>query len=287
MPPGLPSFDLVLATLGRVAELDRLLDSLDAQTYRGFRLIVVDQNADDRLSAMLEARQPDVLRLTAPPGLAGARNIALGSLTADVVAFPDDDCVYPPLLLERVARRFADDATLDGLSVRTADDEGQSDAGWMHDPTRLEKRNVWNLVASAGVFLKRSLIERVGSFDERLGLGSDEHWSSGEETDYVIRALESGAHIEYEPALVVQHGLAVRRGTALRSRGRREGASVGYLLRKHSYPPRTLARMAIRPMGGIAVSLAHRNTDWAWFHAETLRGRVRGYFGARSAKISA
>ncbi len=192
VPPGLPSFDLVLATLGRVAELDRFLDSLDAQTYRGFRLIVVDQNADDRLSAMLETHHPDALHLTAPPGLAGARNIALASLTADVVAFPDDDCVYPSLLLERVARRFADDATLDGLSVRTADDDGQSDAGWIHDPTRLVKRNVWNLVASAGVFLKRPLIERVGPFDERLGLGAGEHWSSGEETDYVIRALRVG-----------------------------------------------------------------------------------------------
>lgn len=287
MPPGLPSFDLVVATIGRTAELDRLLGSLGTQTYRTFRLIVVDQNIDDRLSVTLATPEFDVLHLTAPPGLAGARNTAMRSLAADVVAFPDDDCAYPPHLLERVAHRFADNPTLDGLSVRTEDDEGRSDAGWRFDPAPLVKLNVWNLVASAGLFLRRPLVERVGPFDERLGLGSDEHWSSGEETDYVIRALDSGAHIEYEPSLVVRHRLAASSGVALRRRGLREGASVGYLLRKHSYPPRTLARMAIRPVGGIAVSLAQRNTDWAWFHAETLRGRMRGYFGARSAKISA
>jgi len=284
---GLPSFDLVVATVGRVAELDRLIDSLGKQTYRGFRLVVVDQNADDRVSTLLARRDLDALRLTAAPGLARARNAALDGLSADIVAFPDDDCVYPPQLLERVARQFADDPTLDGLSVPTADEDGRADIGWAREPARLAKTNVWNLVASAGIFLRRELVERVGRFDERLGLGSDERWSSGEETDYVIRALASGAWIEYDPTLVVEHGLAVDQGAGLRERGLREGASVGYLLRKHAYPPRTLARMAVRPMGGIALSLARRDPDRARFHAATLQGRVRGYFGARSSKSSA
>jgi len=284
---GLPSFDLVVATVGRVAELDRLIDSLGKQTYRGFRLVVVDQNADDRVSTLLARRDLDALRLTAAPGLARARNAALDGLSADIVAFPDDDCVYPPQLLERVARQFADDPTLDGLSVPTADEDGRADIGWAREPARLAKTNVWNLVASAGIFLRRELVERVGRFDERLGLGSDERWSSGEETDYVIRALASGARIEYDPTLVVEHGLAVDEGAGLHQRGLREGASVGYLLRKHAYPPRTLARMAVRPMGGIALSLARRDPDRARFHAATLQGRVRGYFGARSSKSSA
>lgn len=287
MPSDLPSFDLVVATIRRVAELTRLLDSLSAQTHRVFRVIVVDQNGDDRLAEVLARTDLAVTRLTAPRGLARARNAALSELTADVVSFPDDDCVYPPLLLERVATRLARDRELDGLSGRTADRAGRSDSGWPTQGQLLEKENVWNLVASAGLFLRRPVVERVGRFDENLGLGSGTPWCSSEETDFVIRALERGARVEYDPSLVVEHDLAAHDRNGLRDRGRQEGASVGYLLRKHDYPLSTIARMGIRPLGGIGVSLIARDTARARFHAETFRGRVRGYFGARSSNNSA
>jgi GT2 family glycosyltransferase len=127
----------------------------------------------------------------------------------------------------------------------------------------------------------------VGEFDERLGLGSGTEYTSSEETDYVIRALALGARIEYDPSLVVEHELAVSDRDGLRSRGRSEGASVGFLLRKHHYPVSTLARMAVRPLGGVAVNLARRDAARARFYAETLRGRIRGYRDVTSSKISA
>jgi len=59
--------------------------------------------------------------------------------------------------------------------------------------------------------------------------------------------------------------------------GLRDGASVGYLLRKHSYPKRTVARMLVRPVGGVAVSLVRLDTKRAHFQLATLRGRIAGY----------
>jgi glycosyltransferase involved in cell wall biosynthesis len=285
--PELPSFDLVVATLGRVAELERLLDSLKAQTHKAFRVIVVDQNSDDRLAPVLAGHDLDILHLTAAPGLSRSRNAALDQLTADVATFPDDDCAYAPDLLEAVARRFGRDPKLDGMSVPTADRDGRSDPGWPHAAVGVTKTNVWNLVASAGIFLRRSVVDRVGRFDERLGLGVPESWSSGEETDYVIRALEAEARIEYDPTIVVEHDLRTHDSRGLRAQGLREGASVGYLLRKHDYPPRTLGRMVVRPAGGVVLSLAKRDPGKAGFHAATLEGRVRGYLGARRSKSSA
>jgi GT2 family glycosyltransferase len=287
VPGALPSFDLVVATVGRVAELGRLLDSLAAQTHRGFRVIVIDQNDDARLEPALARHDLDLVRLQASPGLARARNRALPELVADLVGFPDDDCIYPAGLLQRVAERFAADPGLDGLSARTADVHGRSDKGWGDGVAGLRKDNVWNLVASAGLFLRRPLVNRVGEFDERLGLGSGTPYTCSEETDYVIRALEAGARIEYDPSLVVEHELAAHDRDGLRARGRREGASVGFLLRKHDYPASMLARMAVRPLGGIAVNLARRDTAKARFHAETLRGRLRGYLDVTSSKTSA
>ena len=43
-----PQLSLIVATLGREAELARCLGSLAAQTRRDFEVVIVDQNADDR-----------------------------------------------------------------------------------------------------------------------------------------------------------------------------------------------------------------------------------------------
>jgi GT2 family glycosyltransferase len=247
------TFDLVVATVGRVDELARLLESLERQTHRDFRVLVVDQNDDARVVPLLTER---AVRLHSPPGLSRARNEAIPHLQADVVAFPDDDCVYPDDLLERVATRMEG---LDGMTGR--------EPWWTTGAATLTRDNLWNRAISFTIFLRREVVERVGRFDERLGLPS----SSGEEIDYLIRALDSGARIDYDPALVVEHP---RKLADMRAVGARDGESVGYLLRKHDYPATTVAPMLLRPLGGALV-----HPRRAGFHLATFRGRLRGYRG--------
>jgi len=277
-------FDLVVATVDRTSPLDALLGSLEAQTHTGFRLVVVDQNPDDRVTSLLVAHPAlQVLHLRSPRGLSRARNIALPELTGDLVAFPDDDCTYAPDLLERVARRFADEPGLGGLTGRALGRDGSADPSWEGDSAVLDTRNLWNRVISFAIFLRRELVEHVGSFDERLGLGSGTPWSSGEEVEYVLRALRSGARIEYDPSLTITHARKEYSPSELRAVGLRDGASVGWILRRHGYGLRTTARMLLRPVGGIGASLVHGDLARASFHAATLRGRVQGYFGAPSS----
>ena len=279
--PELPSFDLVVATAGRVAELDRLFASLDRQTHRRFRVVLVDQNEDDRVEAVVAAHSElDLLHLRSEQGLSRARNRGLQELSADVVAFPDDDCAYAEELLERVARRFEAEAGLDGLSGRSAGAEGRSSASWETDAAVLTGDNLWNRVNSGAIFLRRSLVAAVGSFDEQLGLGSGTPWCSGEEIDYAVRAVRGGARIAYDPELTVIHDERPLSPAELRALGYRDGASVGYILRKHRYPARKRTRMLVRPIGGALASLARLDAARARFHLATLRGRVAGYRGA-------
>jgi glycosyltransferase involved in cell wall biosynthesis len=250
------TFDLVVATVDRVGELEALLASLERQTHRDFRVLIADQNDDDRIGSLLAAHPSLQLeRLRSGRGLSHARNAALPNLRADVVGFPDDDCVFPDDLLERVAARLTPD--LDGVTGR--------EPSWTTEAAVLTRDNLWNRAISFTIFLRRELIERVGAFDEGLGLPS----SSGEEIDYLIRALETGARIEYDPALIVLHP---QKPVDLAAVGARDGASIGYILRKHGYPPRAVARMLLRPLGGV---VAHPRR--AHFHLATLRGRIRGY----------
>ena len=280
----LPELDLVVATVDRVDQLDRLFDSLERQSHRGFRVLLVDQNEDDRLEPVIERHAGlNLDRLRSPRGLSRARNAALGSVTADLVAFPDDDCVYADDLLERVARRFADRPDLDGLTGRAVTAEGIAAPSWKTDSAVLDRDNLWNRAISFTVFLRRAIVVGVGPFDEHLGLGSGTPWHSGEEIDYLVRAVSNGARIEYDPKLTVAHDEKASSLDDLRALGRRDGASVGYILRKHRYPPRVVARMLVRPLGGTFVSLVHRDTAAARFQLTTLRGRLAGYRGAREA----
>ncbi len=281
------SFDLVVATLGRTAELDGLLASVERQGHRAVRVLVVDQNTDDRLEPVLAAHPSlSVSRLASPPGLSRARNAALALVEADVVGFPDDDCSYPADLLERLAGRFAADPGLDGLTGRTVAPDGTASARWPPTSGLLAPDSVWHRCNSASMFLRRELVAATGPFDEQLGLGSGTPWSSGEEIDLVARALAAGARIEYDPSLVVVHPRRAPAAGELRALGRRDGGSVGYVLAKNGYPARVVARMLVRPLGGAAISLARLDHDGARFHLAAWRGRLAGYAAGRRVASS-
>jgi GT2 family glycosyltransferase len=283
--PQRATVDLVVATVGRTDELERLLASLEEQGDVRARVLVADQNAADIVSPIL-ARHPRVeavhVRLGGR-GLSAGRNAVLNLVTAELVAFPDDDCTYPPGLLGTVAGRLAAQPELDGLVGRTADPQGRAPGRrFSTTPGRLDRASVWTRGNSASLFVRRSLLERVGGFDERLGVGSGSGLQ-GEEIDWLIRALDAGAELRYDPALVVLHPSETRTGEEQRTASARAGRTVGHLLRRHRFGPRMLARMTVRPVGGAAAALWRRDVDGARAHVATLTGRVCGYRAARSA----
>ena len=274
------SFDLVLPTLDRTASLEHFLDSLQAQSPHEFRLLIADQNRDDRVArTLLEYPELNVLRLDTPPrGLSSARNAALAHVEADIVAFPDDDCVYPPGLLETVARRLDTDRSLDGVIGMAVDTHGQPSAAsrWDASGGPLTLHNVWRRAVSITIFLRRHVVEQVGQFDESLGLGSGTRFQSGEEVDYLIRALRQGSRLEYDPSVRVVHPQGPADGAAVAQVAARNGLAMGRLLRRHYGPVFSLYMIGRAGAGALRAAAARDRPRWI-VHSNALRGRLSGY----------
>jgi glycosyltransferase involved in cell wall biosynthesis len=139
-------FSHILAPHGRTEEPERFLSSLDAQTYSDFELIAVGQNPDERLRPFLKPYETrfGIQRLSSKKGLSRARNAGLESPSGDVVAFPDDDCHYPPDLLERVASFFSEHPEIDGICGRSVDESGKnSNMSFNPGSGSIDRFNVW------------------------------------------------------------------------------------------------------------------------------------------------
>lgn len=275
-------FDLVLATVDRTEELRSFLESLSQQTYRDFRLFVVDQNDDDRVPALFASLElgfePTLLR--SARGLSRARNAALPELQGDVVAFPDDDCRYPPDLLMRVAR-FLRNTGADGIAGRPVDASGRTSSGrWRDESCLIDRWNVWHCAISFTIFLRREVVDAVGMFDETFGPGAVTGRWSADETDYLLRALRHGLTLRYEPSLTVYHGEPTLGGDGA-ARGLRYGAGAGAVLRKHRYPFWFAALFIVRPLGGAVLAAVHGQGRKAAFHVNGFRGRLSGWLGLR------
>lgn len=274
-------FSLIVATLGRTSELNRFLQSVEGQSHRDLEVLVVDQNPDSRIEPIL-AQYRDSLpikHLRSATGLSRARNVALREVGGDIIAFPDDDCWYPADLLGRVADILRRNAECDGVMGRTTDPAGHPTAArWNNQPGMLNRSTVWRRGNSCSIFVRRRVAVSVGPFDETLGVGSRTGWESGEESDFLLRALASGYRFRYVPDLTVFHDEPVASyGQEAVRRGYRYGAGMGRVLRKHGYSVFEVAYHMLRPLAGSMVALLQGQFGRAKYHWSVFLGRARGW----------
>ncbi len=216
-----------------------------------------------------------VILLRSEVGGAVSRNAGLAAADADLVAFPDDDCWYPVDLLESVTRLLGSHPEWAGISTRSLDASGRSsNMRWDRRPGSVTRLNCWKRAITYTVFLRRQAVEEAGGFDETIGMP----WTSGAETDLVLRVLDNGGELRYEPSLAVHHPQQEPRWSRESAeRGYRYGLGVGSVLRRHRYPLWFVGwRMAHLAAGSVYL-LARGRTGEARFYWAMARGRLRGW----------
>lgn len=248
------AFSLVMSTIGRSAEIDLLFRSLRMQTFKDFEVIVVDQNNDDRVRGICDRfGDLDILYMTSPPGASKGRNVALEYACGDIVAFPDDDCVYTPCVLERV-KGLIDGGVADFVLATSVD--VAHTCGALREPVetkllqakRLGKYSLWFRGTTYTVFLTRPYAISVGAFDERLGGGSGTRYGSGEDADYIVRSYFDGARMVRCDNIRIYHPAPDYSDSRLAEKTYTYGIGRRLVLEKHGYGPIFVALNVLWPV---------------------------------------
>ena len=199
-------FSLIVATVGRDIEIERLLDSLSIQTIKKnlFEIIIVDQNKEINLEPIVKkyTKMLNIIHIKAQNlGLSRNRNVGLKIAKGNIVAFPDDDCTYYPDTLESVLKYFETNSSTDSVFGQIIDLEKNKKIirNWPVKDVEISTSNFFMLYSSITIFTKLKDVK----FDERLGVG--EFFGSYEDADYTLSLIENGNSFYYSPTIKVWH----------------------------------------------------------------------------------
>jgi glycosyltransferase involved in cell wall biosynthesis len=272
-------FSLIVATKGRTTELGAFLDSLKRQNMTDFEVIIVDQNEDDRLQPVISSYTKDFSIHWLRSSIANsshARNLGIAEAQGEILAFPDDDCLYPDALLPRVDQHFIAAPALGLLTGPARAPGGALGSGrWATHSGVPDYRNIWTSIIEFNMFFHRATLPPALRFDEELGVGA--RFGSAEGVDLAIRLKRAGALLFYDFDLYVIHPdkaltpLAVQRAHIY-------GTGFGRVLRKHMevIPKITILRYLVRPLGGMLLAIFQARWLAAHYYLKTLHGRLHG-----------
>jgi glycosyltransferase involved in cell wall biosynthesis len=201
-----PRVSVVIPTHNRSGPLQSALAGLRAQTLprEQFEVVVVDDASTDDTPSVLEqaeaAGDVDIaLRREVSGGPGGARNAGWRQARGEVIAFLDDDCRPTPEWLER------------GLEVHEQHPEAFIQGRVLKDPEHMDRLSPFahffevhgydQGFPTANIFYPRTLLDRLGGFDETF------RRAAGEDTDLGWRALEAGAQAIFATDALVYHGI--------------------------------------------------------------------------------
>jgi len=223
-----PPITVVICTRERPGALARCLDSLLAQAYPDFRILVVDNapvtGATAEVVRAAGRRGPVEYLLEPKAGLSFARNAAVAAAPGEILAWIDDDEYADVNWLAEVARALADHPDADVVSgvIVPAELETQAQL-WFeqfggHSKGRGFKPDVFSPATAhiqsplyplppfgtgANMTFRAGVIERIGGWDTALGAGTPAMGS--EDTLAFTQVLVGGGTIVYQPTAVTHH----------------------------------------------------------------------------------
>jgi O-antigen biosynthesis protein len=219
---------IVVPTCANTAALERAIASILATRYEPLEVVVVENrppaSSTRRLVEERFAGEPVSYVEEPRRGASWARNTGLARADGDIVAFTDDDVVVDQGWIHSAVGAFelaSDVACVTGRILPLA-----LDSPWQRLFEQLavfdkgSERRVFRLAESraeeplfpyvaghvgsgANIFIRREAALSIGGFDPVLGPGTPA--VGGEDLDLLVRFLQGGGAIVYEPSVIIKH----------------------------------------------------------------------------------
>ncbi len=174
-----PAVSVIIPTYNRAALVGEALASVQAQSFRDFEVLVVDDGSTDATPEVLAAwREVRVFRHPVRRGVSAARNTGVAFARGEWLAFLDSDDLWLPA---KLARQMAYLADRPGLSLCQTDETWVRRGARVNQPLTHRKVAGWIfghslercMVSPSAVILHRHLFEDHGGFDATLAAGED------------------------------------------------------------------------------------------------------------------
>jgi len=218
MSPKNVSVSIIIPTYNRAELVIKAIDSVFAQTYKDYEVIVVDDGSTDNTEALLAERYGKRIRYMYQPnsGVSVARNNGVSVSRSDLVAFLDSDDIWLPGKLEVQLPLMSDpDVVLSFTNCVFSDDldrdffsivglySGRSSA-ILSDPLSVVTRSEGTGIMTPSIICRKSALRRIGGFDERMRIFED--------TRVKFRlALEGKFAVTTEPLLIFNRSCSIER----------------------------------------------------------------------------
>lgn len=241
-----PAVSIILPTFDRAHLLGRALDSVLAQSWSDFELLVVDDASRDHTREVVAGRgdrRIRYLRLEHNVGPAAARNRGIAAARGRYFAFQDSDDEWMPAKLARqvvaleerpsLGMVYCDMVRVHRNGVETPHHSPALSRGRWIDP-RTGFYGAFGLGIQSAV-IRRAALEAVGPFDERyrcfedldLFLRLSSRWECLCIEEPLVRYYETGGQTsQWQAELRARRGLLRRHGAALWTE------SPGFVLRE-------------------------------------------------------
>ena len=196
----MPTVSVIVPVFNRQDVLPRALDSVLAQTYDDYELIVVDDGSATLVNVTIQQPGIRVVRHETNLGAAAARNTGVGAARGRYVAFLDSDDTWHPEKLARQVAFMEADASCRALCTGFAlSNDGKAFDSRLPPPVSNLNEILWGCRVSPGTTLmvERTLFEETGPMDETLGRLED--W------DWMLRAAEHAPFMGLRQVLADVH----------------------------------------------------------------------------------
>jgi len=169
-----PEVSVIIPTHNRGWILKDAIDSVLAQDYTDYELIVVDDGSTDNTRQILDSYGRDIAVVQQPNrGVSAARNRGIDASRGGLIAFLDSDDLWLPQKLSR---------QVDFFKTNPAALICQTEETWVRNGVRVNPKRRHQklsgmifepslalcLVSPSAVMIRKTLFEAVGRFDERL-----------------------------------------------------------------------------------------------------------------------